>query len=62
MPTPLGADAVSKAFRALRTLGFREQGARRVLAEAAHVGACDDVEALLRRCLGLLTERMAKAG
>lgn len=62
VPTPLDADAGNKAFLALRALGFREHEARRVLAEATHVGVCDDVEALVRRCLGLLTERIAKAG
>jgi hypothetical protein len=44
------------------TLGFRESEARRALAETTHVGAIDDVETLIRRCLGLLTERFAKAG
>jgi hypothetical protein len=62
MPTPLSADAMSKAFRALRSLGFRESDARRALAEATHGGAIDDVETLVRRCLVLLTERFAKAG
>jgi hypothetical protein len=62
MPTPFAADAASKAFRALRSLGFREGEARRALAEATHVGTIDDVEMLLRRCLVLLTERFAKAG
>jgi Holliday junction resolvasome RuvABC DNA-binding subunit len=61
MPTPLAADAASKAFRALRALGFRESEARRALAEATHVGTTDDVEALVRRCLGLLTEHLARA-
>lgn len=32
MPAPLAADVVSKAFRALRSLGFRESEARRALA------------------------------
>jgi hypothetical protein len=62
MPKPLAADAASRAFRALRSLGFRECDARRALAEATHVGAIDDVETLVRRCLVLLTERFAKAG
>ena len=62
MPRPSAVDAVSRAFRALRSLGFREREARRALAEATHVGAIDDVEMLLRRCLILLTERFAKAG
>jgi hypothetical protein len=62
MPTPLAADAAGKAFRALRSLGFRESDTRRALAEATHVGAIDDAETLVRRCLVLLTERFAKAG
>lgn len=62
MPMALAADAASKAFRALRSLGFRETDARGALAEATHAGAIDDVERLVRRCLVLLTERFAKAG
>jgi hypothetical protein len=62
IPTPMATDVASKAFRALRSLGFRESEARRALAEATHVNAIDDVETLVRRCLVLLTERFAKAG
>jgi hypothetical protein len=61
MPTPLATDAVSKAFRALRALGFGESEVRRALTEATHVGATDDVEPLVRRCLGALTRQVARA-
>jgi Holliday junction resolvasome RuvABC DNA-binding subunit len=58
---PLATEVASKAFAALRTLGFRESEARRAIADATHAGAPPDVEALVRRCLHVLTEQVAKA-
>jgi hypothetical protein len=59
--SPSAVDAAAKAFRALRRLGFGEGEARRALTQAAHMGGGDSVETWVRRCLGLLTERCARA-
>jgi len=60
--SPAAADAGSKAFRALRGLGFAEGEVRRALAQVAHAGGGDaSVEALVRSCLRLLTQRLSCA-
>jgi hypothetical protein len=51
-------DAGAKAFQALRALGFKEGEARWAL---AHVNGEVSVEAQVRHCLLLLTERLARA-
>jgi hypothetical protein len=58
---PVVADTTSKVFLALRGLGFRESEARWALAQATHVGDSENVEARVRACLLLLTERLARA-
>jgi hypothetical protein len=58
---PVVADARAKAFLALRGLGFRESEARWAIEQATHVGAAEGVEAQVRACLLLLTERLARA-
>jgi hypothetical protein len=58
---PVAADATSKAFLALRSLGFRESEVRWALAQATHVGVAESVEARLRTCLLLLTKHVAHA-
>jgi hypothetical protein len=58
---PVAADATSKAFLALRALGFRESEVRWALAQATPVGGDESVEAHIRACLLLLTKNMAHA-
>ena len=54
--SPYAADARSIAFRALRSLGFREAEARRALARVGtHVGRETSAEAVLRQALAVLT-------
>jgi hypothetical protein len=54
--SPLAADARSKAFRGLRSLGFSEAESRRALVRIApHVGPGATAETLLRRALADLT-------
>jgi hypothetical protein len=54
--SPHTADARSTAFRALRSLGFRENEARRTLARIeTHVGPETSAESLLRQALAVLT-------
>jgi hypothetical protein len=54
--SPHAADARSTAFRALRSLGFREAEARRALARVGtHVGRETSAEAVLRQALAILT-------
>jgi Holliday junction resolvasome RuvABC DNA-binding subunit len=55
------ADAGVKAFQALRGLGFKEGEARWALAHVTDVGGEASVEARVRHCLLLLTERLARA-
>ena len=56
--SPRVADARAKAFRALRSMGFRESEARRAADRAvAHVGTTASVETILRQALALLTPR-----
>jgi Holliday junction resolvasome RuvABC DNA-binding subunit len=55
------ADAAAKAFQALRGLGFKEGEARWALAHVTHVDGEASVEAQVRHCLLLLTERLARA-
>lgn len=55
--SPLAADAYSKLFQALRSMGFRETEARQALERvraSAHVGADASVEVLLREALKVL--------
>ena len=58
--SPSVADAGAKAFQALRGMGFGESEVRRALTHV-HAGASEGVEAVVRRCLRLLTERRARA-
>jgi hypothetical protein len=54
--SPRTSDARSTAFRALRSLGFRESEARRALARIeTHVGGETSAEAVLRQALAVLT-------
>ncbi|HYJ09178.1 MAG TPA: HNH endonuclease, partial [Polyangiaceae bacterium] len=57
---PAVADAGAKAFLALRGLGFREGEVRWALRQATHVDGIESVEAQVRACLRLLTERLAR--
>jgi hypothetical protein len=60
-PDPAAADAGAKAFQALRGLGFKEGEARWALAQMTDAGGEASVEARVRHCLLLLTERLACA-
>jgi hypothetical protein len=51
----------AKALLALRSLGFRESEARWALEQETHVGVTESVEAQVRACLLLLTERSTGA-
>jgi hypothetical protein len=55
------ADAGAKVFQALRGLGFKEGEARWALAHMPEAGGEASVEARVRHCLLLLTERLARA-
>jgi hypothetical protein len=55
------ADASAQTFQALRRLGFQESAVRRALAQAMRTDAGASVEALVRACLLLLTERRVRA-
>jgi 5-methylcytosine-specific restriction endonuclease McrA len=55
------AEAGAKTFQALRGLGFKESEVRWALAQTTDVGAEASVEARVRHCLLLLTERLARA-
>jgi hypothetical protein len=58
---PAAADARTKAFLALRGLGFRESEVRWALGQATDASAAKSVEAQVRACLLLLTHRMGRA-
>lgn len=60
-PDAAAADAGAKVFQALRSLGFKEGEARWALAQATDVSGQASVEARVRHCLLLLTERLARA-
>jgi Holliday junction resolvasome RuvABC DNA-binding subunit len=49
------AEANVQAFRALRTLGFREDETRRALERVRAGGVDGDMESVLRAALGVLT-------
>jgi hypothetical protein len=54
--SPHSSAALATAFRALRSLGFRENEARRAIERVrTHVGADDSAESVLRRALAELT-------
>jgi Holliday junction resolvasome RuvABC DNA-binding subunit len=56
------ADVQTRAFRALRNLGFREREVRRSLAEvAAQLGHVPELEATLRAALQRLTSELGRA-
>ena len=55
--SPRSTDARATAFRALRSLGFRENEARRALERIdTHVGHDSSAEAVLRQALAVLTQ------
>jgi hypothetical protein len=57
-----GADVQTRAFRALRNLGFRERKVRRALAEVtAQLGHIPELEATLRAALQRLTGELGRA-
>jgi hypothetical protein len=54
--SPRSSAALATAFRALRSLGFREIESRRAIENVlTHVGADDSAESVLRRALAELT-------
>jgi Holliday junction resolvasome RuvABC DNA-binding subunit len=56
------ADVQTRAFRALRNLGFREREVRRALAEVtAQPGHVPELEATLRAALQRLTGELGRA-
>jgi hypothetical protein len=57
-PSAIAVDAHTRAFQALRKLGFSESETKQAL---AHVGASDSLEQVLRQALQLLTRRIAQA-
>ena len=61
-PKPREADLRSKAFSALRNMGYRESEARLGIERAAaRVGASADVATLVKQALLELTENIGKA-
>jgi hypothetical protein len=60
-PDVPAADAGAKAFQALRGLGFKEGEVRWALAHVTGLTGDASVEARVRQCLLLLTERLARA-
>jgi HAMP domain-containing protein len=58
---PAAADAGARAFQALRSLGFRESEVRWALGQLTYDSSDESVEAQVRACLLLLTERLARA-
>jgi hypothetical protein len=59
MPDAAAAVAYTKAFGALRSLGFKEAETRRALARVREHGHVSSTEEVIRKALALLTQRAA---